>query len=53
MITIRYEVAVGRGERSAIKEKTFKTQEAMEKWCEKQESTNDRFIGVVAYSYDR
>ena len=51
-VTIRYEVETGREGRTVVKEKTFTSEEAMQKWTEKQEQTNPRWAGVQAYSYE-
>lgn len=48
-ITIRYRL-YGRDNRLYTYEKTFKTEEAMRKWIERQEESNDRWGGVDAYS---
>lgn len=51
MITLRYNV-FDRNDRLVTKEKTFKSEEALQRWTEKQENDNPKWAGVEAYSYD-
>ena len=48
-VTIRYEV---NRTRPVVKEKTFASEAAMQRWVEKQEEAG-RVLSVLAYSYGR
>lgn len=56
-VTIRYESIVRRNPMGAlvVKERTFASETAMQKWVARQESLAEAerggFVGVVAYSY--
>lgn len=49
-VTIRYQVS-NRQWRTETKEKTFKSEAAMQKWVAKQEE-KDNWCGIIAYSYE-
>ena len=49
-ITIRYQVFNAKWQ-LVTKEKTFRSEEALQKWVEKQERDNPNWNGVVAYEY--